>query len=88
MIPIIGGWILARKQELIDLSTARYRDGRRDGVGETDGLVRSSRELVEDHRKAIAKIELLDTELLRMGELIDQTQRDAYTLGHSHGSGA
>lgn len=86
MIPLPGGWIVARKQELISLSDRRYHEGCKDGMGETDGLIRSSRELIDDNTKAIKKIEHLEAEMLRLGELIDQTQRDAYTLGYSHGS--
>ena len=86
MIPLIGGWIITRKCELTKLSQNWYKEGRSTGIIETDDLVQSSRILAADNRKATLKIETLEEEILRLGELIDQTQKDAYDLGYSHGS--
>jgi len=77
----VAGWFLVNRSYL----KTTYEDGIKAGIIQTDNVLSNGRQLAKDLKKQMEKCDRLQEELNRIGELIDQTQRDAYDLGHSHG---
>ncbi|RLC98410.1 MAG: hypothetical protein DRI46_11415 [Chloroflexi bacterium] len=80
-VPLPFGWLLVTKEYLQSV----YNRGLEAGVSDASDVIKTGKALADDLDSVLKMNERLKEDAIRAAKLIDQTQKDAYDLGYSHG---